>query len=39
MSYITQIRKFVERLITDSYDNWRVRKYDSFQYKLNGILP
>jgi hypothetical protein len=34
-----EVRKFVERLISDSYDSWRTRKYDSFQFKVNGILP
>ena len=28
----------VEKLIDASYDNWRTKKYDDYQFKTNGIL-
>eukprot|EP01095_Lingulamoeba_sp_RSL-Kostka_P010091 TRINITY_DN355_c0_g4_i2.p1 TRINITY_DN355_c0_g4~~TRINITY_DN355_c0_g4_i2.p1 ORF type:complete len:346 (+),score=114.03 TRINITY_DN355_c0_g4_i2:89-1039(+) len=34
-----QIHKFIEDLIVKSYDSWRTRYYDRFQYLTNGILP
>mmetsp|Transcript_27906 Transcript_27906/g.26944 ORF Transcript_27906/g.26944 Transcript_27906/m.26944 type:complete len:253 (-) Transcript_27906:18-776(-) len=30
--------RFVDRLIDDSYDNWRTNAYDKFQYCCQGIL-
>ncbi|KAJ0409340.1 hypothetical protein ATCC90586_000577 [Pythium insidiosum] len=32
-------KSLILRLIDKSYNNWRMRKYDSFQLKSNGILP
>lgn len=31
--------KIVEKLIDNSFDNWRTAQYDSFQKRSNGILP
>eukprot|EP01016_Furgasonia_blochmanni_P014103 TRINITY_DN1729_c0_g2_i8.p1 TRINITY_DN1729_c0_g2~~TRINITY_DN1729_c0_g2_i8.p1 ORF type:complete len:266 (+),score=38.43 TRINITY_DN1729_c0_g2_i8:64-861(+) len=33
------IVKYVDRLITESYDNWRTVQYDNFQKMTNGIAP
>jgi phosphatidylinositol kinase/protein kinase (PI-3 family) len=33
-----QAREFVDQLIQSSYDNWRTRAYDKFQYCCQGIL-
>lgn len=30
--------RFVDTLIQNSYDNWRTRAYDKFQYCCQGIL-
>ena len=35
----SHVREKVQKLIDDSYDNWRTRKYDDYQFKTNGILP
>ena len=31
------MNKFVDELINQSYDNWRTKFYDYFQYKVQGI--
>ncbi|EWS73288.1 phosphatidylinositol 4-kinase (macronuclear) [Tetrahymena thermophila SB210] len=30
---------YVNKLINDSYDNWRTKQYDNFQKMTNGIAP
>lgn len=32
-----EMNTFVETLIYESYDNWRTKFYDYFQYKSQGI--
>jgi len=31
--------EYVDRLVENSYDNWRTIQYDNFQKYTNGILP
>ena len=33
-----KVKKMVEKLIDASFDNWRTKKYDDYQFKTNGIL-
>jgi hypothetical protein len=34
---LEQARDFVEHLIDESFDNWRTKKYDTYQWKTNNI--
>ena len=33
-----EAQKFVDQLISQSYDNWRTKAYDNFQYYVQGIV-
>ncbi len=34
---LDKAREFVEHLIDESFDNWRTKKYDTYQWKTNKI--
>ena len=36
---VFQCMGFVEKLIDNSYDNWRTVQYDNFQKMTNDIMP
>ncbi len=33
-----ECKRYVDALIESSYDNWRTRAYDKFQYCCQGIV-
>lgn len=35
----SKVKEKVEELIDASFDNWRTKKYDTYQFNTNGILP
>ena len=35
----SKVKDKVEELIDASFDNWRTKKYDHYQFNTNGILP